>query len=158
MDTLELQHYRYSSQSKSTLGVWMIEHKFTCHVLEDTFRAKKIKKETRISAGRYEITLRDFGSHYTKYKEKYPLHKGMLWLRDVTEFTDILFHIGTKDKDSWGCILAGSTANCNNVEMGKLTDSTGAYLRTYFEILKQGFDKGKRVFITITDLDVPYQH
>ena len=155
---MEIKLLRYSSQSKTSLGVLLIDGKFECYSIEDTFRAVKIPNETRISAGRYEIKLREFGGHYERYVEKYENHEGMLWLQDVPNFTDILIHVGNDSGDTSGCILCGSTANSNNKVKGEVTNSTDAYLDFYFKVLKEGFKKYNKVFITVIDIDTPYQH
>ena len=113
---MELQLLRYSSQSKTTFGAVSIEKKFQCHSVEDRHRDTKIKHETRIPAGRYEIKLREFGGHYERYKQKYEGHEGMLWLQDVPEFSDILIHIGNGEKDTSGCILLCNEVNKNIVD------------------------------------------
>jgi hypothetical protein len=155
---MEINLLRYSSQSKTTLGALLIDNKFECYTLEDTFRQVKIVNETRVSAGRYEIKLREFGGHYERYVKKYDGHKGMLWLQDVPNFTDILIHIGNESNDTSGCVLLGSTANNNKTSKGEITNSTDAYLDAYFKILNEGFGRGERVFITIHDLDLPFSH
>jgi len=152
---MNIKLFRYSSQSRSTLGVMLLNNKFQCYTLEDSFREEKIKNITRIPNGKYEIKLREFGGHYEKYINKYEGHEGMLWLQDVPVFENILIHIGNRDEDSSGCILVGSTANNNSKEKGFISNSTEAYLDMYFKVLKS-FQKGKRVFITIKDLDTPY--
>jgi TPP-dependent 2-oxoacid decarboxylase len=152
---MKIKMYRYSSQSKTTLGVILIDNKFQCYTIEDRYRKEKVKHETRIPKGNYKIKLRDFGSHYNKYIGKYAGHKGMLWLQDVPEFTDILIHIGNDQEDTSGCILTGSTANNNSKYKGQVTASTEAYLDMYFKVL-EAFENGEDVSITIEDLDTPY--
>jgi hypothetical protein len=99
---MKIELLRYSSQNMTTLGAVLIDGKFQCYSIEDRFRLEKVPNETRIPSGVYEIKLREFGSHYEKYKSKYEGHKGMLWLQDVPNFTDILIHIGNDEKDSAG--------------------------------------------------------
>lgn len=152
---MELKLYRYSSQSKTTLGVLLIDNKFQCYTIEDRYRKEKIKHETRIPKGRYEIKLREFGSHYERYINKYDSHEGMLWLQNVPNFEHILIHVGNDEDDTSGCILTGSTANNNAKYQGQVTASTEAYLDLYFKVLPE-LKKGKKVFISITELDVPY--
>ena len=147
--------FRYSSQSKTTLGVILVNDKFQCYSLEDSFRDEKVKHKTRIPNGKYEIKLREFGGHYERYINKYDGHEGMLWLQDVPNFEHILIHVGNDEDDTSGCILTGSTANNNVKNKGFVGASTDAYLDLYFNVLEY-FNKGEKVFITIKDLDVPY--
>ena len=120
-------------------------------------RVKKIKNETRIPAGTYEIKLREFGRHYQDYIVKYKGHKGMLWLQDVPEFTDILIDIGNGEEDTSGCILLCNEVNNNRTDYGKGKDSTKAYLDFYFKVLK-AFENQEKVFISIIDFDVPFNN
>ena len=152
---MKIDLYRYSSQSKTTLGAIMINDKFQCYTVEDRHRDVKVKKETRIPKGKYKIILREFGGHYERYKEKYTNHKGMLWLQDVPNFTHILIHIGNYDKDTEGCILLNNEVNNNKTDKGQGTRSTKAYLDFYFQVL-EALEDGEEVWIEIHDLDIPY--
>ena len=152
---MQIKLYRYSSQSKTTLGVIHVDKKFQCYSIEDRYRKEKVKSETRIQAGRYEIKLREFGGHYEKYVNKYEGHEGMLWLQDVPNFEDILIHIGNDAKDTSGCLLVGSTANNNAKNKGFIGGSTEAYLDLYFKVLPE-LKAGRKVFIGIIDLDIPF--
>jgi hypothetical protein len=152
---MNIKIFRYSSQSKTTLGAMLINDKFECYTLEDSHKAVKVKNQTRIPNGKYEIKLREFGGHYEKYLSKYDGHGGMLWLQDVPNFEDILIHIGNDAEDTSGCILVGSTANNNANNKGFIGASTDAYLDMYFKVL-DAFDNGEKVFITIKNLDTPF--
>lgn len=149
---MNLKLYRYSSQSKTTLGVLHIDNEFECYTLEDRHRQEKIKGETRIPKGNYRIKLRNFGGHYERYSEKYTYHKGMLWLQDVENFEHILIHIGNYAEDTDGCILVGESVNNNVTDTGMLSNSTNAYLKMYFKVL-EAFENDEDVFIDIVDLD-----
>lgn len=146
---------RYSSQSKTTLGILLIDNKFECYTLEDRFRIEKVAGETRIPQGKYKIKLRDFGGHYNRYSQKYNGHKGMLWLQDVPNFKHILIHIGNYAEDTEGCVLVGKTANNNVTDKGMVSNSKDAYLDMYFKVLN-AFESGEDVYIEIFDLDAPY--
>jgi hypothetical protein len=137
------------------LGAVLIDSKFKCYSLEDRYRTEKVKNETRIPAGTYEVKLREFGGHYEDYKKKYAGHKGMLWLQDVPGFSDILIHIGNREKDTSGCILLNNEVNNNVTNKGFGTNSTQAYLNFYFQVLK-AFESGERVFVSVVDFDQPY--
>ena len=154
---MKIELIRYSSQSKTTFGAVLLDSKFQCYSVEDRYRTNKVKHETRIPAGTYEVKLREFGGHYERYKEKYAGHKGMLWLQNVPEFTDILIHIGNKEGDTSGCILLNNEVNNNVTDMGRGTNSTQAYLNFYFKVLK-AFESGEKVFISIIDFDVPFNN
>ena len=152
---MRIELLRYSSQSKTTFGVVLIDGKFQCYSVEDRFRLEKIKNETRIPSGVYEIKLREFGRHYEDYCEKYKGHKGMLWLQDVAGFSEILIHIGNGEKDTSGCILLNNEVNNNKTDYGRGVNSTKAYLDFYFKVL-EAFENGEKVYISIVDFDIPY--
>lgn len=137
---------RYSHGKESTLSLIFIDGKFEAYGLEDEFREKKVMHETRIPEGTYKVELRTFGGHHEKYTKRFPFHKGMLWVKDVPGFTDILIHCGNTANDTSGCLLVGDTANNNQVTDGQITNSTEAYSRFYQKVVK-AFDKKEPVTI-----------
>ena len=60
---MKLKVIRFSSQQDSTSGILMEDTdmglKFLCYTLEDERRALKVKGETRVPAGIYNITFRN---------------------------------------------------------------------------------------------------
>ena len=136
---------RTSDNGKTTLGRLVIDDLIFIS-LEDTFRKEKIKHETRIPAGKYEIKLRKFGGHHEKYSKRFPFHAGMLWLQDVPGFSDILIHIGNTAHDSSGCLLIGESA----VSEDQIINSTIAYTKFYKYVMRY-FYANEQVFINIID-------
>lgn len=148
--------YRYATSENSTLGLLMAKNglgtlEFQCYTLEDTHRPEKVNGETRIPAGRYQIKLRDAGSVVKRYKERYPWHRGMLWLQDVENFEWIYIHQGNTDKHTEGCILVGDSAHSNNLNNGRLSNSADAYLWVYKRMAAE-IEEGDEVFIQIEDV------
>ncbi len=132
---MELSVVRYSSGEESTLGMLLINGRFACYTLEDEERAIKVAGETRIPAGRYKVKLRTEGGHHQKYQQRYPdIHKGMLHITDVPNFTWILIHTGNDDDATAGCLLVGDGTNNNNIKDGFISSSRDAYKRIYPEI------------------------
>jgi len=154
MSNLELEQLRYSSDSDSTLStlhnIVNFRPEFLCYLLEDEYREVKVPGETRIPAGRYEIKLRTEGGMHGRYKDKYPWHKGMLWLQDVPNFTWIYIHPGVTDDHSEGCLLTGDGQRQNKTKAGKNYDTMDAYQRIY-ELISKAILDGRKVFITIKD-------
>lgn len=133
---MNLINYRYSSQSRTTLGALHINGEFQCYTLEDRYREEKVMGETRIPAGTYKVVLRTEGGHHAKYSEKFPeFHEGMLHVIDVPNFKWILIHIGNSELDTMGCLLVGDYANNNKLQKGGLTHSTNAYKDMYKKVL-----------------------
>jgi len=130
---------RYSSQEDSTLGILFKANsryrEFLCYTIEDEHRDVKVKGETRIPAGRYNIILRTVGGYDARYKKRFgKMHRGMLWLQDVPGFEYILIHCGNTDDDTGGCILVGNISHENITGDGMIQGSTLAYQRIYPEL------------------------
>src|SRR5436305_2999778 len=96
---MQLQLTRKTFSDKSTMGELLVDGKFECFTLEDMVRPEKIKHETAIPAGRYEVAI----SFSDKFQKLLPL------LLNVPNFEGIRIHSGNTDKDSSGCILVGRT-------------------------------------------------
>lgn len=103
-----------------TIGVLYINGQRICETLEDKDRGlfeemtldeikkSKIKGETAIPIGRYQITW----TYSPRFKKMLPLLNG------VPGFEGIRIHSGNKAKDTEGCILCG-----RNTEVGTVTNS-----------------------------------
>ncbi len=115
--------------------------------MEDEYREVKKWGETRIPAGKYEVTLRTWGRIHENYLEKFPFHKGTLWVRNVPGFKYILIHIGNTDRGTAGCILVGQKHEINKNFIGK---STVNYEAFYKQVIA-AFDRGEKVYIHVVD-------
>ena len=114
--SMKLEVLRFSSQNDSTLGMLFDVtkgRKFLCFTLEDEARDTKVKSETRIPEGIYELKLRTEGGFHERYIKKYgnKFHKGMIHVQDVPNFRYILWHTGNTDKHTAGCLLLGDTSH-----------------------------------------------
>ena len=104
---MELKVVRSIRNETSTLGKMYINDEFFAYTCEDTVRnlngdrSKKIKGQTAIDAGRYEVVL-SFSDHFQKYL---PL------LLNVPCFDGIRIHGGNTSEDSLGCILIGANSD-----------------------------------------------
>jgi len=147
---------RISSQSDSTSGLLFektdVGMKFLCYTLEDERRALKVKGETRVPAGTYNLKLRKEGGFDARYKKKYPsFHKGMIQVMDVPNFEYILIHQGNTDEHTAGCLLVGDSQENNIIiKDGFIGKSANAYKRIYPIISKQ-LELGNDVTITYQD-------
>lgn len=152
---IELQ--RLAADDKSTLGKMAIDGARDFFTLEDEFRQKKVKGQTRIPAGTYDIKLRTTGGFHKRYAKRFgDMHQGMLELQNVPGFTYILIHCGNDHEDTAGCILVGLSEFHDPNRGYVIRSSTDAYRRIYPEILSAVLAKEK-VRIIITDIpgDVP---
>lgn len=126
---------RFSTTDTSTLGLLYIDNKYECFTLEDTYNDIKIKHQTRIPAGIYEVGLRKEGGFHHRYSKIYPeFHIGMLELLNVPNFKYILFHPGNTEDDTSGCILVGE-GSYKNSEKQFLSNSRLAYKSLYNKII-----------------------
>ena len=147
---MEIEVKRFAHGNDDTLGLLFVDCVFECFTLEDEYRSKKVKHETRIPEGRYKIELRNEGGMTAKYAEKYDFHEGMLWLRDVPNFEYIYIHTGNNDDHSSGCLLVGDTCQTNLYKNGFIGNSRTAYERLYKKIvnaMKEG-----EVWVDVTSM------
>ena len=155
---MKLEVLRFSSQVDSTSGILFevtdIGKRFLCYTLEDEARALKVKGETRVPAGTYNIGLRTEGGFHSKYSKKYfGIHIGMLHILDVPNFEYILIHTGNTDEHTAGCLLVGDAQENNNIiSDGFVGKSVNAYKRIYPSIAK-AIQQGEEVTITYIDFD-----
>lgn len=84
---------------KSTVGELYVNDAFFCYTLEDVVREEKIKNETAIPSGEYEITI----TYSPRFKRYLPL------LHNVPNFSGVRIHSGNTHRDTEGCILVGMT-------------------------------------------------
>jgi hypothetical protein len=104
---MELKVVRSVKNENSTLGKMYLNNEFYAYTCEDKVRnikgdiKKKIKGQTAIDAGRYEVVL-SFSNHFQKYL---PL------LLNVPCFEGIRIHGGNTAADSLGCILIGANGD-----------------------------------------------
>ncbi len=117
---------------KSTIGKLYIDNLFYCHTLEDVVRNEKIKHETAIPYGKYELVV----NWSNRFKRQMPL------LINVPNFEGIRIHSGNTDKDTSGCILLGETRSKDFIGQSRL-----AYNR-FLKDLQTALKTGK-VFIEI---------
>ena len=150
---MKLRLERFSSGPDSTLGTLFIDDAFACFTCEDEYRAEKVKGKTRIPAGIYQLKLRSYGGFDQRYRQRFgAMHRGMIELVDVPNFTDILYHIGNEHTDTMGCVLPGTIAKASPFGGGSVQSSTVAYRQTY-PLIVAPLLVGENVVIDIIDRD-----
>ncbi len=148
---MKIKIQRYSDNGNSTLGLLFIDGIFRCYTLEDEYRKDKVKGETRIPAGNYELIINpDLTPLTQKYRDKYGWFENHIQIKDVPGFNNVYIHIGNYDTHTDGCILVGNTANNNQVEKGNIGYSAFAFKELYYELfpLLKG---GNKIYIEIKD-------
>lgn len=153
---MELELKRIAKRDTYTIGRLSIDGQRFCDTIEDKDRglrqnmplsvnkARKVKGETAIPVGRYQVTLGVKSQKYSA-KKQYAFCNGYVpRLLNVPAFDGILIHIGNTAADSEGCILVGK-----NTKVGMVTHSTVTFWELYSR-LQDAAKQGEKIFITIT--------
>lgn len=144
---------RLGHDKESTIGVLLdvTTKKVLCWILEDQPQKAKVKGETRVWAGTYDLKIREEITPLTqKYIDKYPWFKRHIEAVGIKGFIGVYLHIGNDDNDTEGCLIFGDTANNIGIERGFVGKSTQAMQRVY-PILYDTLKSGKRITIEIRD-------
>ena len=107
---MKLTLIRTESTDKSTLGSIYINDEWFCWTCEDPVRDHKIKGETAIPIGTYNISL----TYSPRFKKIMPL------LESVPGFEGIRIHPGNTPADTEGCILVGLDKKDNGILRSRL--------------------------------------
>src|SRR5690349_16278228 len=103
--SLELIVTRIKSESDYTIGELTDENTLHfCHTIEDEFREKKIKKETRIPDGRYKLGIHQDitpkTEQYRNDKRFKPWFDKHIEILNVHDFVGVYIHVGNTDDDT----------------------------------------------------------
>jgi hypothetical protein len=131
---MRLQLVRKIFTDQSTIGELSVNGAFECFTLEDPVRPVKIKGETAIPAGTYEVAV----TFSNKFQKLLPL------LMKVPNFEGIRIHTGNTPKDTLGCLLVGQGKGENFISNSRLA------FGILFEKIQSAFATEK-VFIEITE-------
>lgn len=131
---MQLQLIRNVFTDNSTIGELSVNGVFECFTLEDKVRPVKIKGETAIPAGTYEVAV----TFSNKFQKFLPL------LMNVPNFDGIRIHPGNFPKDTLGCILVGQGKAVDSISSSRL-----AFAPLFDKI--QAVVRTEKVFIEITE-------
>ena len=149
-DGMTITVLRYSDDKSTTLGLMYINGRFYCYTLEDTHREPKVKGETRIPAGIYELGFNVAETPLTKkYRERYEWFNFHLHIKKVPNYTGVYIHNGGRHNDSEGCILVSDSLARSN-EDTVLTNSRKTFERLY-KFLSKEINEGTRLRIVVQD-------
>ena len=120
----------------TTLGHLYVNNIFCCYTLEDLPREEKIPGSTCIPEGEYTLGLNTVAGMNAKYGGRYPgMHKGMIEIRGIPNFSLVFIHMGNYHTDTAGCPLTGSYYQFVKGDYQVLR-SEDAYRRVYPRLLK----------------------
>lgn len=147
---MEIQLKRIARKETYTIGKLYINGVYFSDTIEDSdrlyFGKPKVKGETAIPCGRYEISQNVFSNRFgnkTFYKN---LCGGFLpRLLNVPLFDGVLLHCGNSANDSSGCIIIGM-----NKVVGKVVDSQKTYTKLMKDYLLPAKNRNERIYITIS--------
>ncbi|WP_140937602.1 DUF5675 family protein [Sphingobacterium lumbrici] len=123
---------RIRQGKESTLSECYLDGRFICYGLEDLVREVKIKGSTAIPAGRYKLRLNIYGGMNARYKRQFTnLHRGMIEISNIPDFSYVYIHIGNNIGDTSGCLLVGDRYKMDNDGDYILEKSAKAYKRLY---------------------------
>ncbi|TJZ50071.1 hypothetical protein FAZ15_21890 [Sphingobacterium olei] len=141
---------RIRQGKESTLSECYLDGKFICYGLEDAVRETKIKGRTAIPAGRYRLKLNTHGGMNARYRKRYPnLHRGMIEISKIPNYSHVYIHIGNNIGDTSGCLLVGDRYKIDSDGDYILEKSAKAYKRVY-ALLVDAVARGE-VWIEIGD-------
>jgi len=135
------------STPNSTGSQLLMDGKPFCFVVEDGYRSKKIKHETRIPAGRYRVVPMKEGKFFYKYSNQFG-HAFVPHLLDVPGFEFILIHIGNTIKDTSGCILVNRFLGLGTDNNYIGSDSSSVY-KLLYSLMRAALERGEEIWIEV---------
>lgn len=131
---MEIKLERFEKTDRYTTGRLSIGDMFQCFTVEDAERPIKIKGQTAIPAGRYQVIV----NHSPRFDKCLPL------LLNVPDFEGIRIHAGNDIEDTEGCILP------NLVYLGEGVGTNSRLAsEILYNIISNALAEGEAVFITI---------
>lgn len=152
---------RFDSEKDWTLSEFFIDNIKKGLGVEDEKRSVKVKGETRIPAGIYELGLRQspkFSSSYYVDKDgnlsqiksdRFARAHELIWVKDIPGFEFVLWHWGNTDDDTDGCYIVGSSTSTFNGQKG-VGGSRAKYVEIYpiiWKMIKEAQEKGKKIYV-----------
>ena len=147
---------RIAKRDTYTIGKLYIDDKYFCDTIEDKDRGlkqdmslaeikqKKVKHQTAIPAGTYDVTLNVVSPKYSQ-KPWYVQLCGakMPRILNIPGYDGVLIHPGNTANDTSGCLIVGK-----NTVVGKVTESRVVFKQLYTK-LKEAVSSGQKITITI---------
>lgn len=158
---------RYPSEKEWTLSEFnIVGTKFGGVGVEDEYRAVKIKGETRIPTGVYELGFHNspkFSKYFYVDKDgylnatktdrfttpHYPIH-----VLNVPNFEYVLWHWGNSEKDTDACYIVGSKFETPDMRTGRVLASKIKYVEIYpivFQMMRKNKQEGLKTYVEYKD-------
>ena len=138
---------RVAEGKQSTLSHLYINGIFQCYLLEDKIRDTKIPKQTAIPTGNYSLRLNTWGGMNAEYRQKFPkVHKGMIEINGLPNFSYVYIHIGNTYRQTAGCPLCGFGFELIDGDF-QVIRSKDAYKMIYPKLLEVAQSKENKIII-----------
>lgn len=138
---------RVAEGKQSTLSQLYINDIFQCYLLEDKIRAVKIQNQTAIPTGNYSLRLNTWGGKNAEYRQRFPkVHKGMIEINGLPNFSFVYIHIGNNYTQTAGCPLCGFGFEKVNGDY-LVSQSKNAYEMIYPKLLAIAQSKENQISI-----------
>lgn len=145
---MNLTLIRTQQGKESTLSELYLDGEFVGYGLEDAVRENKIKGSTAIPSGKYRLGFNTYGAMNARYRKRFPeLHRGMIEILDIPNFSYVYIHIGNNIGDTSGCVLVGNKMALVDGDY-EIYQSQRAYVKLYEKLVEMML-KG-HVFIEVT--------
>lgn len=152
-DDCYLINQRLGQDHASTIGVLLLAREIPgcsyppgeslSFILEDRFRAEKVKGETRIPAGYARMTRVKQSGILGKMRKWFPEMEWIVGLEDVPNYELLRVHTGVKHEHTDGCPLTGGgvlNAWKTSPTEASLTDSRNCYRAVHEQVLVPLFE------------------
>ena len=138
---------RVAEGKQSTLSHLYINGIFQCYLLEDKIRDTKIPKQTAIPTGNFNLRLNTWGGMNAEYRQKFPkVHKGMIEINGLPNFSYVYIHIGNTYRQTAGCPLCGFGFELIDGDF-QVIRSKDAYQMIYPKLLEVAQSKENQIII-----------
>src|SRR5688572_12747088 len=153
---------RVSHNQESTIGNLLLKTEKSpllfSFTIEDQPQAVKVKSETRIPAGFYELKINAVDTPLTmKHRIAYnnggePWFKFHIEITGIKGFTSVYVHTGVNDDHSAGCLLLVDTIHNNQIEV---TDQVGnrsvQAVKRFYQKVYPLLEGGGKAFLEVRD-------
>jgi hypothetical protein len=148
---------RFSDNGQSTLDLWFNKDtkRFYMFGLEDQHREIKVKGDTRISAGLYDLEIHEVATPLTlKHRTVYgPWFEFHIEVMRVPNFTSVYVHAGNDELHTEGCLLGGDSVLNNMIQAKNQLLSSMAAIKRFYQDVYPRLKAGEKCTLEIRDED-----